>query len=56
MNKHIKDLEDLIEASQKVIERQQREIQVYREFIDSINKEHYISWDEFMEGKRECQK
>ena len=49
---HIKDLEDLIDASQKVIIRQQREIKVLRDFIDSVNKEHYITWDEFLEGKR----
>jgi len=52
MDKHIKDLHELIEASQKVIKRQQREIKVLRDFIDSVNKEHYITWDEFLEGKR----
>ena len=52
MKEHVKELEELIDASQKVILRQQREIKVLRDFIDSVNKEHYITWDEFLEGKR----
>ena len=52
MDKYTKELEEILKAEKKVIIRQQKEIQVLREFIDSINMEHYITWDEFLEGKR----
>ena len=45
-----KELEVLIKACQKVMQRQRKEIEALRETLDNINKEDFVSWDDWFEG------
>ena len=51
MSENEKHLEELLRACQIVTKRQQKEIKALRECLDNINREHLISWEEFLEGE-----
>ena len=45
-----KEMEEIIKACQKVMQRQQKEIKALRDLLDNINKEHLVSWEDFFGG------
>ena len=50
MSDNEKHLGELLKSSQKVMRRQQKEIEALRATLDSINKEDFFCWDDMFEG------